>query len=80
VDDRKGAQDVLDMRELSLVWQLTTAWIADRRRRLAEQPSDRGADLLVLVIVTAALAAAALVIVGILVSKATNAANGVQTE
>jgi hypothetical protein len=75
---------VLDTSVLSPAWQAatawTTAWIKDRRRRLADQPRDWGADLLVLVIVTAALAAAALVIVAILVNKATDAANSVQTQ
>ena len=76
----KGAQDVLDTNALSLARQVTIAWIRDRRRQLADQPRDRGADLLVLVIVTAALAAAAIVIVAILVNKATDAANSVQTQ
>ena len=68
------------MSGLSLAWQLTTAWITDRRRQLAEQPSDRGADLLVFVIITAAVAGAAIVIATLFITKALDAANGVETK
>jgi hypothetical protein len=65
--------------ELSLIWQLTTAWVADRRRIVAEQGKDRG-ELLQTVVIIGAFVAAAIVIVAILVAKATNAANNVKVE
>ncbi len=62
--------------------QLLTAWtvlrVQEMRREQRERP-DRG-ELLQTVIIVGLLAAASIIIVGILVTKATDAANGVQTQ
>lgn len=59
-------------------FEFIRAWLA---ARLAEirRGEDRG-DIVQTVIIVAAFAAAAILIVGILVAKATSAANSVQTQ
>jgi hypothetical protein len=64
---------------LSLMWHLITAWFDDRRRLIEEQGKDRG-EILQTVVIIGAFVAAAIIIVAILVAKATNAANNVQTQ
>ena len=63
------------MTEIRMVW----AWFCARREAMKAEP-DRGDGILVWVIMTALLVAAALAIVTILVTKATNKANQVQTQ
>jgi hypothetical protein len=67
---------------LSFGWQMATGWIADRRRLLAEDSRGRGdrGEILQTVVIIGLFVAAAIVIVGIIVAKATNAANSVQTQ
>lgn len=64
--------------ELRMVW----AWMHTRQQRLLEQQRDRdrGDGILVWVIMTALLAAAALAIVAIIVTKATDKANQTQVQ
>lgn len=62
--------------QLMATWALLRA--QDLRREAREHP-ERG-ELLQTVIIVGLLAAASIIIVGILVTKATNAANGVQTQ
>jgi hypothetical protein len=57
---------------------LIRAWLAARVAELREN-DDRG-DIVQTVIIVAAFAAAAILIVGILVAKATSAANSVETQ
>jgi flagellar basal body-associated protein FliL len=64
------------MTELQLVW----AWFQTRREETKEQPSDRGDGILIWVIMTALLAAAAIAIVAIIVTKATDKANNTSTQ
>jgi hypothetical protein len=62
--------------------QLITSWTllrAQDMRREAQEHPERG-ELLQTVIIVGLLAAASIVIVGILVAKAIGAANGVQTQ
>jgi hypothetical protein len=67
---------MLVMTELQLVW----AWFQTRRDAMKDQPSDRGDGILIWVIMTALLAAAAIAIVAIIVTKATDKANNTQTQ
>jgi hypothetical protein len=67
---------MLVMTELQLAW----AWFQTRREEMKEQPSDRGDGILIWVIMTALLAAAAITIVAIIVTKATDKANNTQTQ
>lgn len=60
--------------------QLVRAWFQTRLEEMKEQQSDRGDGILIWVIMTALLAAAAIAIVAIVVTKATDTANNTQTQ
>lgn len=69
------------MQEINLV----RAWLATARYRLARRAvgrrrPDDGAGIVETVIIVGLFAAAAIIIVGILVAKATDAANNVKTQ
>jgi hypothetical protein len=62
--------------------RVVLAWLSAQRRALlakAQPDNDRG-DIVQTVIIVSLFAAAAIVIVGILVAKATTAANNVKTQ
>ncbi|HET9656952.1 MAG TPA: hypothetical protein VFP72_16495 [Kineosporiaceae bacterium] len=64
---------------------LARTWLADRLHRLPRRNGegrvdDRGSDIVQTVIIVGLFAAAAILIVGILISKATDAANAVKTQ
>jgi hypothetical protein len=62
--------------------RVVLAWLSLQRRALlakAQPDNDRG-DIVQTVIIVSLFAAAAIVIVGILVAKATTAANNVKTQ
>lgn len=61
--------------ELQLAW----AWFATHREQVRQDP-DRGDGILTWVIMTAILAAAAIAILAIIVTKATDKANQTQTQ
>jgi hypothetical protein len=64
-------------------FDLVLAWLATARDKLARRPASRrddGAGIVETVIIVGLFAAAAIIIVGILVAKATDAANNVQTQ
>jgi hypothetical protein len=63
------------MMEIQMVW----TWL-QTRVALARQDPEKGADIVQTAIIVGLFAAAAIVIVGILVSKATNAAKSVKTQ
>ena len=63
------------MTEIQLVW----SW-ARARIQTARTPSDAGFDIVQTAIIIALFSAAAITIVGILVAKATDAANRVKTQ
>ncbi len=67
--------------EMLWVWALGRAEPLQRRlrNRLGSQDSERG-ELLVWVVMTALLVAAAIAIVAIIVTKATNTANNTKTQ
>jgi hypothetical protein len=67
------------MTEIQLIWWWTQAEIATRRQILREEP-DRGDGILIWVVMTALLAAAAIAIVAIIVNKAKSTANNTQTQ
>lgn len=67
---------MLVVTDLQLVW----AWFQTRREQLKDEPNDRGDGILIWVIMTAILAAAAIAIVAIIVTKATDKANNTQTQ
>jgi hypothetical protein len=60
--------------------RLLMAWTRTRVQALHEEDPERGDGILVWVIMTAILAAAAITIVAIIVSKATNKANDTNTQ
>jgi flagellar basal body-associated protein FliL len=60
--------------------RLVRAWLQTHREQMRQQPSDRGDGILIWVIMTALLAAAAIAIVTIIVTKATDKANNTQTQ
>jgi hypothetical protein len=67
------------MMEIQMVW----AWLQLRRHDVvqsARAEPDRGSDIVTTAIIIGLMAAAAIVIVAILVSKATDAANNVKTQ
>lgn len=72
------------MLSISFVWQLTSAWIEDRRRRIGLDPEDhdhdRGAGFLEYAIIAALIAAGAIVVVGIIVARAVGRANEIETQ
>lgn len=62
--------------------RVVLAWLATQRQALlskAQPENDRG-DIVQTVIIVSLFAAAAIIIVGILVTKATTAANNVKTQ
>jgi len=59
--------------------QLLWAWVAAQRPAATERDNDRG-EMLVWVIMTALLAAAAIAVVAIIVTKATDTANNTKTQ
>lgn len=66
-------------------FQLVRTWLAASLRKLPRgdenrDVADRGAGIVETVIIVGLFAAAAIVIVGILVAKATDAANSVKTQ
>jgi hypothetical protein len=66
-------------------FQLVRTWLATSLRKLPRRDenrdvADRGAGIVETVIIVGLFAAAAIVIVGILVAKATDAANSVKTQ
>jgi hypothetical protein len=63
------------MPEIHMVW----AWLQDRIQTARQQP-DAGIDIVQTAIIVGLFAAATIVIVGILVGKATDAANNVKTQ
>ena len=64
------------MLELRMAW----TWARTRVDAARDGDRDRGSDIVQTVIIIAAFAAAAILIVGILVNKATTAANNVKTQ
>lgn len=60
--------------------RLLVAWTRTRVQALYDEDPERGDGILVWVIMTAILAAAAIAIVAIIVTKATNKANDVNTQ
>lgn len=66
------------MMPINLLVALLSAHVVELRRQAADN-GERG-DIVQTVIIVSLFAAAAIVIVGILVVKATNAANNVQTQ
>jgi hypothetical protein len=67
------------MTEIQLIWWWTQAQLRTRRQLLREEP-DRGDGILIWVVMTALLAAAAIAIVAIIVNKAKSTANNTQTQ
>lgn len=67
------------MTEIQLIWWWTQAQVSMRRQILREEP-DRGDGILIWVVMTALLAAAAIAIVAIIVNKAKSTANNTQTQ
>lgn len=67
---------MLVVTELHMVW----AWFQSRREELMQEQNDRGDGILIWVVMTAILAAAAIAIVAIIVTKATDKANQTQTQ
>jgi hypothetical protein len=59
--------------------QFVVAWLRGRVAALREEGNDRG-ELLPWVIITALLTAAAIIIVAIIVNKATSTANNIKTQ
>lgn len=68
------------MTEIQLIWTWTALQLTRRRAQLAAQDPERGDGILIWVVMTALLAAAAIAIVAIIVSKAKSTANNVQTQ
>ena len=70
------------MTEIQLIYYWTQHHIAALRQRQLEQGGDpeRGDGILIWVVMTALLAAAAIAIVAIIVSKAKSTANNTQTQ
>jgi hypothetical protein len=60
--------------------RLLAAWTHTRVQALHDEDSERGDGILIWVIMTAILAAAAITIVAIIVTKATNKANDTNTQ
>lgn len=60
--------------------RLLVAWTQARAQALRQEDPERGDGILIWVIMTAILAAAAITIVAIIVAKATNKANDTKTQ
>jgi len=67
------------MTEIQLIWWWTQAQLHTRRQLMREEP-ERGDGILIWVVMTALLAAAAIAIVAIIVNKAKSTANNTQTQ
>jgi hypothetical protein len=67
------------MTEIQLIWWWTQTQIYTRRQALRDDP-ERGDGILIWVVMTALLAAAAIAIVAIIVNKAKSTANNTQTQ
>jgi hypothetical protein len=67
------------MTEIQLIWWWTKTQIYTRRQALRDDP-ERGDGILIWVVMTALLAAAAIAIVAIIVNKAKSTANNTQTQ
>jgi hypothetical protein len=65
--------------EIQLIWWWTYTQLATRRQALRDHP-ERGDGILIWVVMTALLAAAAIAIVAIIVNKAKSTANNTQTQ
>ena len=60
---------------------VVTGWVSSRMQRIREDPErDRGSDILQTVVIIGLFVAAAIVVVAIIVAKATGAANNIQTQ
>jgi hypothetical protein len=70
------------MTEIQLLyyWTRIQHAVLQHRRHLAAQEPDRGDGILIWVVMTALLAAAAIAIVAIIVTKAKSTANNTQTQ
>lgn len=67
------------MMPMSMVLAFFSAQL-DALRRESREDSERGSDLVTMVVMISLMVAAAIVIVGILVAKATEGANNVQVQ
>lgn len=67
------------MTEIQLIWWWTHTQLTARRQLLRDDP-ERGDGILIWVVMTALLAAAAIAIVAIIVAKAKSTANNTQTQ
>ena len=67
------------MTEIQLIWWWTETQVYARRQALRDDP-ERGDGILIWVVMTALLAAAAIAIVAIIVNKAKSTANNTQTQ
>jgi hypothetical protein len=65
--------------EIQLIWWWTRTQVRIRRQAIREDP-ERGDGILIWVVMTALLAAAAIAIVAIIVAKAKSTANSTQTQ
>jgi hypothetical protein len=61
-------------------YRMVRAWLASRLQRARSRRGDEGAGIVETVIIVGLFAAAAIVIVGVLVAKALDAANSVRTQ
>ena len=72
------------MPRLWMTWHRVRGWAHDRVTQapalFRQRKEDRGADILQTVVVIAIFVAAAIVIAGIIISKATDAATNIQTQ
>jgi hypothetical protein len=67
------------MTDIQLIWWWTQTQLYSRRQAMQDAP-DRGDGILIWVVMTALLAAAAIAIVAIIVTKAKSTANNTQTQ
>jgi multisubunit Na+/H+ antiporter MnhC subunit len=75
--DHEGTSD---MTAAEVQIRMLVAWTMTRVRALQDEDSERGDGILVWVVMTAILVAAAITIVAIIVTKATNKANDTNTQ
>jgi hypothetical protein len=66
--------------QLIYYWTRTHLVVLDHRRQLIKDDPERGDGILIWVVMTALLAAAAIAIVAIIVNKAKSTANNTQTQ
>lgn len=67
------------MTEFRMIWWWTQAQLGARRQLLRDDP-ERGDGILIWVVMTALLAAAAIAIVALIVAKAKSTANNTRTQ